>query len=134
MATEKEIRDYCLRRPLFRPKVNYFLALSLFLFCEAGAEWLSYRLCNRLCIGFSTAYCCVQLLLLLLLGRWAVIFFVKLYQRHAPEHIRRRCHCRPSCSEYALVVLRRRGLLIGGYQALKRIFFTCGAIYKEDMP
>ncbi len=134
MAAEEEIRDYCLRRPLARPNVNYILALSLLFFYELAVEACSRWLCGKLETGFATVYISVQVVSLLLFGRWAAIFFVKLYQRYAPEHIRRQCHCRPSCSEYAIAVFRHFGLIVGGYKAIRRVFFTCGAKYIDDAP
>ena len=57
-----------------------------------------------------------------------------LYAWGSDEHVRRRCHCRPSCSEYAVIVLRRYGIIWGGYKCYRRIFYTCGAGYVDDAP
>lgn len=134
MAAEEEIRDYCLRRPLSRPNVNCLLLLPLLFIYEGMVQLCARLVCEWTAMGAVAGYLSVQVLFLLLFGRWLAILMVMLYQRHAPEHIRRRCHCRPSCSEYAIAVFRRFGLIVGGYKTIRRVFFTCGATYVDDAP
>ena len=59
---------------------------------------------------------------------------IKCHQCYAPEHVRRRCKCKPSCSEYALLALDKHSLphaLINIYHRLKH---TCRGDYKVDYP
>jgi putative component of membrane protein insertase Oxa1/YidC/SpoIIIJ protein YidD len=83
---------------------------------------------------------CIIYIVLLALGvlfflKEIVIASVRLYQRYAPEEIRRRCLFKPTCSEYTIISLRKYGLFIGLYLAYSRIFKRCrGNIYRIDYP
>ena len=141
MTTEEEVRAYCERRQIVRPHINYVIALLLLSLYEISVEVSSHFLYAWGSDAFSflngkeaACYWGTQLLFFLIFGRWIAVFAVRLYQRFAPEHVRRRCHCRPSCSEYAVIVLRRYGIIWGGYKCYRRIFYTCGAGYVDDAP
>lgn len=141
MTTEEEVREYCEQRQIVRPHINYTLALLLLFLYESSVEVFSRFLYIWGSESFSffkgkemMCYWGTQLFFFLIFGRWIAVFAVRLYQRFAPEHVRRRCHCRPSCSEYAVIVLRRYGIIWGGYKCYRRIFYTCGAGYVDDAP
>lgn len=123
-----------MRRRLSRPDVHCVLLLPLLFVYEGAVQVCSRWICEWTAMGFTAGYLLTQALFLLLFGRWLAILMVMLYQRHAPEHIRRRCHCRPSCSEYAIAVFRRFGLIVGGCKTIRRVFFTCGTAYIDDAP
>ena len=56
-----------------------------------------------------------------------------LYQHYAPEEVRNRCKCYPSCSEYAKQAIQKYGFakgLILGY----RRFCRCGSIVRGNEP
>ncbi len=73
-----------------------------------------------------TGICCL---------RAAVIGCIRLYQHYAPEEIRRRCLFKPTCSEYAILAIKKYGLIIGGIKAYIRLFYKCrGNIYRIDYP
>ncbi|MDE7086201.1 MAG: membrane protein insertion efficiency factor YidD [Prevotella sp.] len=60
---------------------------------------------------------------------------VQLYQRYAPESLRRQCTCQPTCSEYALLALEKyywpKALLL----IIRRVTDTCQQPgYKIDYP
>lgn len=42
-----------------------------------------------------------------------LIQFVRVYQRYAPERIRRRCRFEPSCSQYMILAVQKHGFLKG---------------------
>lgn len=70
-----------------------------------------------------------------LVRKKAVISAVHLYQHYAPEHVRRRCLCKPTCSEYAILAVQKYGVLWGGYKTYRRLFKRCrGSIYRMDEP
>ncbi|MBR6806854.1 MAG: membrane protein insertion efficiency factor YidD [Clostridia bacterium] len=48
--------------------------------------------------------------------------FVLLYQKLAPERIRRSCLFEPSCSEYMLLAIEKYGSVKGVYLGIKRLF------------
>lgn len=65
----------------------------------------------------------------------AVIGAIKLYQHYAPEHIRRRCLFKPTCSEYAILAVQKYGVIKGLYKAYIRLFKKCrGTVYGIDYP
>ncbi len=68
--------------------------------------------------------------------RFCFLLVVKSYQHYAKEETRRRCKCIPSCSEYAVISLKRVfPLILALLKIRKRLFFTCnGEEYKIDFP
>lgn len=75
--------------------------------------------------SFAWLHQIVGFITLLFLSKPTLRLFIKLYQHYAPESIRQKCICTPSCSEYALIVLKKYNTL----KALKLIYirlkFTC---------
>lgn len=87
-------------------------------------------------IIFCVLYCItfVAFMGLLALKR-AVIGIVRLYQHYAPEDIRRRCLFKPTCSEYAILAIKKYGLIIGLIKTYIRVIYKCrGNIYRIDYP
>ncbi len=71
----------------------------------------------------------------LLLLRPAAIGCVRLYQHYASEDLRRRCLFKPTCSEYAILAIKKYGLIIGLIKIYIRLFYKCsGNIYRIDYP
>jgi len=67
--------------------------------------------------------------------KYAVIGMIKLYQHYAPEEIRRRCLFMPTCSEYAIMAVRKYGGIIGLCKTYYRLVYLCsGNIYKIHYP
>ena len=68
--------------------------------------------------------------------RFCLFLTVKSYQHYAKEETRRRCKCIPSCSEYAIISLKRVfPLLLALLKIRKRLYVTCdGEDYKIDFP
>lgn len=134
--TEEElVRDYVLLRPLNRPKTNIFHLLSLLIIYVIVCFFLS-----KYIIYFTGTKKQVFVLFfiyfvgLLCIGRIMLIVLVKCYQRYAPEKIRRKCRCMPTCSEYAIAVLKKYCLFVAVYKILNRVFYTCKGKYKIDEP
>ena len=46
---------------------------------------------------------------------------LKLYQKHISPLFGRRCRFHPTCSQYAIEVLHKYGLVIGLFKAIKRL-------------
>lgn len=57
-------------------------------------------------------------LLLIVFARPIAVLLIKLYQRTAPDFIRGKCVCEPTCSNYALLAIRKYGI----WRALPRIY------------
>jgi putative component of membrane protein insertase Oxa1/YidC/SpoIIIJ protein YidD len=68
-------------------------------------------------------------------SRKLLVTVVELYQHYAPEEVRRRCTLMPSCSEYAILALRKYGVIVGLYRIYVRLTKTCrGDMYRMDYP
>ncbi|PJG82142.1 membrane protein insertion efficiency factor YidD [Caviibacterium pharyngocola] len=52
---------------------------------------------------------------------WLSIQFILLYQRLAPNKIRDACRFEPSCSNYAILALKKYGFLKGWKMTLNRL-------------
>ena len=147
---------HVLKRPLVRPNTSYkkaALCLSLFLSANVVMIILLYCLFRRLGIfsflpdtvyRFYTVHHTAFIVLLVLLQftvsglvalKPAIIGAIRLYQRYAPEDIRRRCLFKPTCSEYAILAIQKYGVIRGMAKAYVRLFKKCkGRIYRIDEP
>jgi putative component of membrane protein insertase Oxa1/YidC/SpoIIIJ protein YidD len=81
------------------------------------------------------AWLAVNLFGLCLLLRRALIGAIRLYQRYAPEDVRRRCLFKPTCSEYGILAMEKYGVVIGLIKLYDRLVLRCrGNIYRIDDP
>ncbi len=124
-----------IKRKLVRPKTTWSVPALLFLLMlllPIGAGYaitiifslLNAALCYLLC------YLIIDLILL----RVLLIKLVRCYQHYAKEELRRFCMCMPSCSEYAIGVLKRYPLVIAIFKIIYRLTKTCDGEMKIDMP
>ena len=60
-------------------------------------------------------------LLFFLSLRFILIWFIHLYQSYAKSETRLRCNFTPSCSEYAIIAIRKYGAFIGVSKAIRRL-------------
>ena len=147
---------YVLKRPLVRPHTSYkkaALYTSLFLLANVGMTVVLYHLFRWLGISsflpeaiwdfyreHHTAFIILLTLIQFSLGgmlslKPAVIGAVRLYQRYAPEDIRRRCLFKPTCSEYTILAVQKYGVIRGLNKSYVRLFKRCkGRIYQIDEP
>lgn len=147
---------YVLKRPLVRPNTSYkkaVLCVSLFLVANCGATILLYYLIRWLGISsflpqfidrfyteHHTAFVVLLTLLQFFIGgvialKPALIGAIRLYQRYAPERIRRKCLFKPTCSEYAILAIEKYGVIRGLYKSYIRLFMKCrGRTYRIDEP
>ena len=93
-------------------------------FYEVHPLWAIVVLCMMV-IAIESFFC----------FKYAVIGAIQLYQHYAPEEIRRRCLFMPTCSEYAIMAVRKYGGVIGLYKSYYRLMYLCkGNIYKINYP
>ena len=149
-------QKYVMLRSLVRPDtdvkkvikcVSVFL-LSVFIFFAASYIFLDrfgiFSYCpESLCqfkaehgILFPILYFLALLLIsVIIVARSAFIGIVHLYQHYADENIRRRCLFMPTCSEYAILAVKKYGLIVGVILTATRLFRKCkGNIYRIDYP
>lgn len=154
---EQEIaRNYVLKRPLERPDTSILRAIIyvciyllssvltgilllrflswLGVFAFLSDSLLNFKHQNEFWFNFIfIAIVCIIIGIFLL--KPAAIGCVRLYQRYAPEHVRRRCLFKPTCSEYAILAIKKYGLIIGLVKTYFRAFKRCrGNIYRIDYP
>jgi len=153
---QKIAEDYVLNKPMDRPDTDAkkaALCCGIYLLASAALgmglmllfQWLGvfsyfpngfntfreshpvwFNVLYFLLIYFITGICC---------GRMAAIGCIKLYQHYAPEEVRRRCLFKPTCSEYAILAIKKYGLIRGGYKTYVRLFHKCwGDVYSIDYP
>ena len=82
---------------------------------------------------FISIYWKVQILVLLLTLKYIFIWLIRVYQRYAQSETRLRCCYTPSCSEYAILALKKYGLIFGSIKAVKRLL-RCGPPGGIDYP
>lgn len=153
---QKAVVWYVLERPLVRPNTSYIkaiLCIMLFVFVNFGVTILLYYLFRWLGVSsflpqvierFYTEHHIVFVILLALLQfliggiialKPALIGAIRLYQRYAPERIRRKCLFKPTCSEYAILAIEKYGVIRGVYKTYIRLFKKCrGRTYQIDEP
>ena len=154
---EQEIaRAYVLKRPLERPNTSILRAIMYFsiyllssvmtailllrflswlgVFSFLPESFVNFRHQNEFWFNFIfVLIICIIIGIFLL--KPAAIGCVRLYQRYAPEHVRRRCLFKPTCSEYAILAIQKYGLIIGLIKTYFRAFKRCrGSIYRIDYP
>ena len=131
------MQDFLLTRVLLVPKTNAFHAVvfGLLLVLILAAEitlsilFLPYAWQKGICIP------AVALMTLECYLRFYGIVLVRCYQHYAKEKTRRKCLCVPSCSDYAVLCLKRYGLVKALVKIRKRLFVTCrGKEFKIDAP
>lgn len=134
------VRKYVMERPLIRPHITYFRAFLLFFICGVLAIIISNSLYFLLEIfGLSINkiffFSLYYIILFLIFARRIGIICIQLYQHYAKEEVRRRCLLKPTCSEFAIIVIKKYGLLIGGIKTWIRLNYKCrGNVYYIDEP
>ena len=139
-AYQEQIRleEYQRKRTLLRPKTTKFTVAvhgTLLLVLAVGFVvalallspldvWLNILISVLYIIGVTETY-----------GRLLGIKIVECYQHYATEATRRKCKCVPSCSEYAILCLKKYELIRALRKIRKRLFVTCkGFDYILDEP
>lgn len=134
------VREYVLNRPLYRPPITYLKAIIILCLVVCISVVFSLILNNILhALGFSFLpimfFCTFFGLEGLLLLKPFAILAIRLYQHYAPEEVRRRCLLKPTCSEYAIIVIKKNGAIIGIIKTWYRLNYKCrGNVYYVDEP
>ena len=139
--SQAEAKEYVLKKAIIRPKTTV-LSLVLFVLRRMALGIVSgvvfYFLvdfsgvCKKNCV-FPIVLVSILVVLLLSLKKIAILC-VECYQHYAPEEYRRMCLCKPTCSEYAIIVLRQYNLMKALSLVWIRLKKTCRETYKIDNP
>lgn len=128
------IRNYCRHHELNRPHINWILIVSVIIVFEL----LVYVCLGSLPLSVSSFLLlaeAVHFVAFLVFGRTILRLIVKIYQRYAPESLRRQCTCQPTCSEYALLALQKYTWPKALMLIVRRVAYTCQKPgYKIDYP
>lgn len=132
------LEQIVLKRPQKRPTTpKWYVSLllvfvPLFIFCAIYLYTiLQIAFVLKLLVAFFVILLTVEIYL-----RYCLIQAVKCYQHYAKDETRRRCLCIPSCSEYAIISLKKIFPLIMALAKIRnRLYVTCdGTEYKLDFP
>ena len=135
---QKKLEEIVSQRQLKRPgtkkwHVWLLVAILPFLFVAASVPLL---LLSASVTFKIFAFVLAILLTVELYARFCLIQAVKCYQHYASEETRKRCMCIPSCSEYAIICLKKVfPLTVALIKIRIRLYKTCkGGEYKLDYP
>lgn len=153
---QKIAEDYVLNHNLYRPDTDVKKVLKyicIFMLISISSAFISFIIFDKFGIFallsdsltkfqskheklFFLLYCIfIIILCVLIVLKKVIIGAIRLYQHYAPEDIRRRCLFKPTCSEYAILAIKKYGVVIGLFKAYKRLFKRCrGNIYMIDYP
>lgn len=116
----KAYQECTCERKIERPKIEkslIFLGLIIPI-CLITAIVLAIVLID----GYWKYVICVGLFVSLLFSLKHIAFlWIKLYQKFAPEKVRRSCLFYPSCSQYMLLAIEKYGFWKGFWKGLKRL-------------
>ena len=135
---QKKLEQIVTSRVLVRPKTKkwqvtaYFVILPFLLF---GAIYFLTLLAVGLPLKIMLCAFSIFFIIETYL-RFCLIMVVKCYQARAKDKTRRTCKCIPSCSEHAIICLKRIfPLALALLKIRKRLYVTCnGEEYKVDFP
>ena len=141
-STEEQelVRQYVLGRPLYRPPITYpkvALWILVIILVSIGFSILLHKVLFVLGFFFPKLlyYLSFFIIELLVLLRPLAITLIKLYQHYAPEEVRRLCLLKPTCSEYAILAIKKYGTIIGTIKTWRRLKYYCrGDVYYIDEP
>lgn len=135
---QKKLEKFVNSRKLIRPNVKKWqVVMSFVAFLILAFMSVLFSVLSPLGVLGKT-FLSVTLLIILVEShlRFCLILTVKYYQKCAKEETRRRCLCVPSCSEYAILTLKKTfPLFLALLKIRKRLFVTCkGEEYIIDFP
>lgn len=135
LHTESDsIRDYCRNHKLSKPHINW-LCIGFVIFMFETTLLVCVSKLPLSAGSFLLLFEAVHILAFMLYGRVILRLLVKIYQRYAPESLRRQCTCRPTCSEYALLTLQKYCWPKALVLIIRRVTRTCQQPgYKIDYP
>lgn len=120
---ENDPRSTAYVRCITRPKINWlkFIIAIITPFIVV----LSFSILTRkMCLSspyFIIVLICFCILYCFILSKKAIITFIRMYQRFAPESVRNKCRFEPSCSEYMILAIEKYGLFKGIHKGIERL-------------
>lgn len=146
MSGDTTIADYYRRyRPLARPQTDVFFVFKglivIFVIVILVACLVTIGIKKTICEtavgtrGLIVRISGGMLLLLIVFGHKRIaLLLIELYQHYASEKTRRKCVCMPSCSVYALMVLRKHNIIKALCLIVNRLSKCCSPVAFIDYP
>jgi putative component of membrane protein insertase Oxa1/YidC/SpoIIIJ protein YidD len=138
-SEQDEAWAYCCKRKIIRSNMNiskaccFTVAFMCIILLFSGSINTLFDIADKTnkLISFITCF----VLGILICMKKIIIGVVELYQHYAPEHIRRKCLLKPTCSEYMILAIEKYGVIRGVYKGMYRLLVKCrGTIYSVDYP
>ncbi|WP_455543472.1 membrane protein insertion efficiency factor YidD [Intestinibacter sp.] len=119
---------YAPEKELYRPEIRWKYSLAKLLFLVIVTCIIS-AIIERVVVLIGVVesnkqweiFLISTILISTSLIRFLLIFFIRIYQNRAKSETRLRCCYVPSCSEYAILSIRRYGTIIGGGKTIRRL-------------
>ncbi len=128
--------EYVRHRASVRPKttiLTVIITFAVYLILPLLLAYIVYLTLQSASIWLPAVI--FYILLWLFFPNYLIIKCVECYQHYASVDIRRACLCKPTCSEYAVAVLKRSFIPVAVLKIARRLLVTCsGETYKLDPP
>jgi len=115
-------------KSLFRPVVSVrnmvsaILLFSVVTFLESALlEWISFSDGVKYDLRFGVVAAIIIFINLLIVSKSVLIQCILIYQRYGNPSVRLRCCFEPSCSQYAILALRKYGTVIALFKIISRL-------------
>ena len=135
---QKKLEKIINSRIIYRPNVKKWQVATVFAILPFLLATIILSLIFLKISTIAKILLCITMILFVveIYLRFCFVILVKYYQAIAKEETRRRCQCIPSCSEYAVIALKRVFPLLKALLKIrKRLYKTCnGEEYKIDFP
>ena len=122
-ASESDPSSIHYKRVNVRPNLHFLrvlLCVFTALVIAGGIGWLVF-LVGRSTLWGWLAFSLILLMVILAFLKQITVWFIKVYQRFAPDRVRNRCRFEPSCSQYMILAIEKYGFLIGVRKGVKRL-------------
>lgn len=134
---QNELRRFQEYRILPKPKTTY-CHTAIYISFLFAVIFGTYIIISEMQISLTLKILCAVAGVFVIVEsflRFVLIKLIECYQHYAKEETRRRCMCIPSCSEYAIMCLKKYLLIKAIYKITVRLFHTCkGDTFKVDYP
>lgn len=129
-------------RPITRPSlrlksviIKIIAVLLLAALCGIAVKLLLNAINVRGEDGFAFAASSLTVVVAIIIKLKSIlIWFVLVYQRFAPEEVRKKCVFTPSCSEYMILALKKYGVVKGLLKGINRLKRCHLPNHGEDYP
>ena len=132
-----KLTEYQNKRIINRPPTTIKTALAKMIFFVISVTVISLIirfLTRNLNIGFCGILIVTLFLSVLVFAKRILILSIELYQHYASDEVRRRCVCKPSCSDYAIMALNKYNTFKAIYLIYSRLERCYGSELIIDYP